>query len=288
MIDTVIHAAALVKHYGDYSISENVNVIGTKEILSFCKRFDARLAHISTVSVSGNSVGGKFTKPEFTENDFYVGQNYMENVYVRSKFEAERLVLNGLKDGVEAYIFRIGNLTSRYSDGLFQKNAEENNFYNVLKSIVNMQKISDELLEWRIDFTPVDLCSKAVVHLLKNGTGGQKVFHIYNHKIISLGELIEKLGLFGFHIDTVSAQDYSKLLKNLSKSRDTRELLAGIVNNAFMINSSQINESIVISSRITCEYLKNMGFEWPEIDEVYIQKVMNYFGKRGILEYAFN
>ena len=63
---------------------------------------------MSTISISGQSTENK-NEEYFTEKDFWIGQNYNENVYVESKFEAEYLVLkNILKNNLYAKIYRIG------------------------------------------------------------------------------------------------------------------------------------------------------------------------------------
>ena len=64
---------------------------------------------------------------EFSENNLYIGQNYKDNVYVHSKFEAEYLIIEACKNtNLVASIYRIGNLSNIYSDGVFQENALEN------------------------------------------------------------------------------------------------------------------------------------------------------------------
>jgi len=90
-VDMVINAAASVKHYGSYQYFYEVNVETVKRLIDFCRSAQAKLLHISTLSVSGNSNGDNFdgyVSPEekhFYESDLYIGQP-LENVYARSKF----------------------------------------------------------------------------------------------------------------------------------------------------------------------------------------------------------
>ncbi len=55
-IDLVIHTAASVKHYGSYQYFYDMNVGGTLNAIDFCKNHNAKLIHISTLSVSGNAM----------------------------------------------------------------------------------------------------------------------------------------------------------------------------------------------------------------------------------------
>lgn len=63
----------------------------------------------------------------FAENNLYVGQQ-LDNLYIKSKFEAEKNILSEIPNGLNAQILRLGNITNRYSDGKFQINATENAF----------------------------------------------------------------------------------------------------------------------------------------------------------------
>lgn len=106
IIDTVIHSAATVKHYGDADLFYKINVIGTKNIINFCEINNAKLHYISTISVSG-----QYTEKEsktFTENNFWIEQNYSDNEYVKSKFEAEYEILNEIQNkNLYAKIYRV-------------------------------------------------------------------------------------------------------------------------------------------------------------------------------------
>ena len=79
-IDFVIHTAASVKHYGSYRYFYDMNVAGTQNIIDFTKRHNAKLLHISTLSVSGNAVADAtdaFYSGEemfFDETSFFIGQ----------------------------------------------------------------------------------------------------------------------------------------------------------------------------------------------------------------------
>ena len=111
-VDIVVNTAARVAHYGNYYEFYNTNVKSVQYAIDFCKSFNKKLYHISTLSVSGNSFDSNIVKQHlnhityFRENSLYIGQS-LENVYIRSKFEAECLVLDAILDGLDAYILRV-------------------------------------------------------------------------------------------------------------------------------------------------------------------------------------
>ena len=97
-------------------------------VIDFANAFKKKIFHISTLSVSGNSlvdeyyVEQKINKEiDFCEDNFYIGQSF-ENVYIRSKFEAEKRILDAIQKGTDAYILRVGNLMPRREDGKFKEN----------------------------------------------------------------------------------------------------------------------------------------------------------------------
>lgn len=115
-INLVIHSAATVKHMGKYEDFKKINVDGTKNVAEFCIRYHIGLNHISTMSVSGDYMPLNRTSEnvDFTEENFFIGQNYQENYYIKSKLIAEEYVLQKVKEkSLKANIFRVGNLTRK-------------------------------------------------------------------------------------------------------------------------------------------------------------------------------
>lgn len=117
-IDNVIHCAALVKHVGRYDEFKKMNLDGTKNVANFCTKNHIGLNHISTTSVSGDFMPLTTTTDavNFTEEDFFIGQNYNQNHYIKSKLLTEEYLFQNVKDGcLKANVFRVGNLTRTIS-----------------------------------------------------------------------------------------------------------------------------------------------------------------------------
>ena len=156
-------------------------------MIDFCKSFNKKFYQISTISVSGNSLE-TFSEEQnvkeetvFKENNLYVGQS-LENVYVRSKFEAECLVLDAiLEDNLDCYILRMGNLMPRFRDGVFQENISKNAFINRLIAFVKIGAIPDYIQDNYLEFTPIDIASNSIITLMSHPSQKNRVFHLYNH-----------------------------------------------------------------------------------------------------------
>ena len=117
-IKYIINSAATVKHLGNYSNFEKTNVLSVKNLIDMCKDIaNCNLVHISTLSIAGSvDPKGEFS---FTEKDLFINQDVGDNIYIKTKFEAERLLLAEQKNGLPITIFRLGNITWRNSDGIF-------------------------------------------------------------------------------------------------------------------------------------------------------------------------
>lgn len=266
-IDTVIHTAATVKHYGNKETFKEINVIGTQNIVDFCKISKSKLHYMSTISVSGQTVIGKDNE-YFTENDFWIGQNYNDNVYIESKFEAEYLVLkNILEENLYAKIYRIGNLTGRYKDGVFQKNIESNAFYTKLKTIIDLKKIPKDIADIDIDFTPVDLTTNAILKVIFKDNSKQIIYHLFNNETLNINQLIILLNKLGQNIDIITKNEFEEI-----KDKTAKTFLYDI----YSIKSKQ---NIEILNNITQKRLKELNFKWNIIDEIYLGKIIQYMKK---------
>ncbi|MDO5555588.1 MAG: AMP-binding protein [Clostridia bacterium] len=277
-VTAVINSAAIVKHYGKYETFEKINIDGTKNIVQFCKKYNKKLLHMSTLSISGNSnldYNNNNTQL-FSERNLYINQE-LDNIYTITKYEAERIILEEIENGLKANILRFGNITNRYSDGCFQINALDNAFANRIKSFVQIGCVPKILENVQIDFAPVDYCADAVVKILKHFNNKFIVFHIDNQKHISGYELIKLINELGLSIETVDNKDFKAKILSLSKDKEKKKLISGVINDLDKNKELSYKSKIKINSDFTIEYLKKLNFEWPNINKNYLKKYIDYF-----------
>ena len=282
--DTVINCAASVKHYGSYKYFYEANVETTKRLIDFCKESDARLIHTSTLSVSGDSFGDNFdgyiseTEKHFYESSLYIEQP-LDNVYSRSKFEAEKAVLDAMTDGLQANIMRMGNLTNRYNDGVFQKNYESNAFAKRVKSMLELGMIPDYLMDIYCEFTPVDEAANAVMTIVRHFSTEQTVFHINSIKVVCLDKLEEYFNSLGYDVRVVDGKTFTDALLQTANQAGMEHIFETFIND--MDENSHLNydSNIHIENDFTVQYLKQFGFEWSDIDIDYLRKYVEYFKK---------
>lgn len=276
-IDCVIHAAANVKHYGNYSESEKANIQGTQHIINFCKYVNAPLHYISTMTVSGNYLLEQEHKDMiFDENTFYKKQSFNDNVYTKSKLIAETLVIHAIKNGLDATIYRVGDLTGRYSDGVFQKNIEDNSIYLRLKSLLEIGLIPDTILNNTLEFTPVEYAAKAISTIIWSTQNKNRIYHIYNPNMLKTSSLLHYLDNMNINMKISSIDNFLDIIKKLSSNIEDQSKLTGIINDFTKENDLIYNHIITTKNDITCKYLSNLGFLWPILDFEYVKKLIEY------------
>ena len=291
-IDVIINSAANVNHYGNIDKFKTINNDLVKQIIEFCLNYKKRLIHISSLSISGNTIldgttstNDNILKKDFTEKDLFIGQT-LDNVYSRSKFEGEKLILeNIVSNHLNAQILRLGNITSRYKDGKFQINFKDNAFANRIKSFMELKEIPNYLLNNYMEFTPVDLCAEAIVDLLNNRQEKMYIYHIYNNNHIYFSELIELLQNLNINIKIVDEGTFSDKVEKILNDKKRASILSGVVNDFDTSKKLSYSSNIKISNEISNLILKDDGFIWPEIDLIYIEKYLNYLQEIKFINY---
>ena len=279
-IDLVINSAANVRYYGNYEDFKKINVDLPLALSNFCLENNIKFIHISTLGVSGNYlINLEKNYNIFREDDFYIGQKYTENVYIQTKFEAEMLLYQKASEGLNVTIIRVGNLTGRYSDGHFQKNIEENAFYNILRMILKYKILPNTMLNQFLEFTPIDLCAKAINLIINNLHSNKYVFHLFNQNYLSAQNLLNILKEQNIDISILSGNNFKTQILALSKTYPEENILQGIVNDLDDEVGLTFNSTVQQQNIYTNYYLDKLNFHWPIIDNSYIEKIVNYMRK---------
>ena len=268
-VKCVYHAAADVRHFGVWEDSYNTNTVGTRNVIQLCWDANAQLHHVSTMSVNGYVLTTMEPdhKADFTENNLFIGQHYADNIYVHSKYLAEKSVIDAMRKGLKANIYRVGNLLWRSYDGKFQINRKAHDFYMLTKAFMKLNAYPFSLEDLRIDFTSVDECAVAICQLSRRKTG--RIFHMINPNDLSLSE----------YLTTLAGESYQKLsmfefLTKLETYRDDPIM-------GFLLAYSEVNKHIQSNEWPVekCEYtvscLDAMNWHWSVPTKEYLQYVID-------------
>ncbi len=193
--DEIYHSAAVAEFRVPLETIRKANVRGTNSIMEFavkCKDRGRlkRVNHISTTYVAGTKEG------VFYEKDIDVGQKF-NNTYEQTKFEAELLVHEYMKKGLDVTIHRpsilIGDsVTGKTSN--FKMLYQPLHFFSAeLFEAIPADKDADENL------IPVDLAARAICIIAKAKESVNKTYHIANTACVKVGHFLDVAGdFFGF------------------------------------------------------------------------------------------
>lgn len=174
----VFHAAAMLWHFGKLEQFLKVNVQGTENLLAFCSAgMPKTLNHISTLAVSGRRCDNP--KNLFTEADFHESME-CPNVYVETKYEAEKRLRPAMLAGHAVRIFRPGFIMGDSKTGRFKKHITSDAQYLHLQGHIFMRTAPPLYDDDYMDLTPVDYAAAAIVHIAFQPDTPPGTYHVCN------------------------------------------------------------------------------------------------------------
>lgn len=279
-VQTVVNCAASVKHYGYYGEFEKINVIGVKNLVKFCEEFKKEFYQTSTISVSGNtmtSLPSSYAPKKtiyFGENNLFINQP-LDNVYVRSKFEAEKYVLEEIANKrLKGLVLRIGNITNRYSDGKFQENSNDNAFLNRVKAFLFLKELPKSMVNNYIEFSPVDKIAESIVVCMRYYTYPMTVLHLYNSNHLYIDVFLKYLNELGYNINIVDDDVFKSHLNNLLFNTSDSDKVSVLLNDLDKDRNLVYKTNLKITNKFTLKFLSKADFSWPIVTKEYIEKIL--------------
>ncbi len=277
-IGTVYNCAAVVKHYAAGDELEKINVEGVSNLVDFCRSDNARLIHVSTVSVSGMRPKDSANTDVLDESVLYMGQD-IDNQYVRSKFLSERVVLQAIAEGMDGKVMRVGNLMGRHSDGEFQINFRSNAFINTLRSyqVLGMFPLSGLIAPAEV--SPIDCVARAV-HVLSKTPSEVVVLHAYNNYRLNMANLVYAMKDYGFDIELVSDERFNQHFKEMMQDPAKSEYLGGLLHYGTDTEKVPVPDD----NSYTTLLLYRNNIRWPLADEGYSLKLIEMLDGMGFFD----
>lgn len=270
-----------MKHFVADDLLDRVNVQGVKNLIRFSMKYDKKLIQVSTVSVAGESVDGHIPpEVKLTENRLEFSQA-LDNKYAKTKFLAEKAVLEAVANGLRGKVIRVGNLMSRERDGEFQINYTTNGFMNRLRAYSIIGKFPVNDMDQEAEFSPIDSTAKALVRLA--GTPDKfTVFHAYNCHHVHMANVLKTMNEYGIRIDVVKEEEFRRQFDELLADETRNAEISSLI--AYM-NSGKANRRYVgWENHFTVKALYRLGFSWPLTGERYIRRAVDALSTLGFFD----
>lgn len=276
-IDCVLHIAADTKHFGAKEEFYKTNVVGTENMLACAKRKNAQFIYVSTSSVCGNIFEDNEIN-EFSEQSFYVDQFFI-SPYMRTKFDAEKKVLEAYEQGLDSYIIRVGNLTNRMSDGKTMQNLKSNRFFNLLQGYIELGYYSERIENSDVEFSPIDQTAEGIVVLMRAHKKGETVYHLFNNKKVGMEQILNQLRKRGYQLEKVEEEVLEQKINDTLKDKKESEIYDQI-KRTDVYDLEKPLKDLPLRSNFTDWILRNNGFIWNDIDDNYLEKVFTNWEMR--------
>lgn len=279
-IDTVIHCAADVSHFGVDNRIRETNVEGVRHVIEFCKKHNAALIHVSTLSVGG------FIDREMadigvslSEQRLWVRQD-LSNAYLESKFTAEKLILLEVANGLRAKIMRVGNLQGRITDGEFQMNRATNGFTKLLQSLVRTGRCPQSMAQSWTNFSPVDAVARAICRMA-GSPAEYTVFHIFDSNDLPVTKLLDGLSALGYPVEVIDDAAFDEFMLHAAEDPSFSDALDGFLTR---VTGGRHMVETPCESSFSIRALEQEGFIWPEITDEYLSTYLSGLDTLGAFQ----
>lgn len=270
-IDSIIHVAALVKHYGNYNEFYQANVQGTIHLLEFSKLTKLKDFHyISTISIFMDGYIPNTKYYEFCEDDDNSILMNKIHIYSQTKYEGEVKVIEYRKYGIKSNIYRVANLAVNSQGYSNQYDIENNAFFVRMKTFFLMKMIPKEYLN--LEISPVDYTALAIVKLFDKIDLSNQTYHVFNPNYFDMSNFII---LPNINIKIVDLKKFINKIKDLNTKSQleqnetnlTKQIKLFMLHQSWLseINIEKVTHSEILQDK-TNFILQKIDFSWPIIN----------------------
>jgi thioester reductase-like protein len=273
-VDAIIHSAANVKHYGNYDDLYSSNVKTTLNLIEFSRKRKIDIHYISTISV----IDGVTDTDYYLLNEMhYLNNRKSDNVYIRSKQEAESHLIEYREEGSIVNIYRVGNLVFNSKTGKFQENIQDNAFYTRLREFAMIGAVPIGGLTY--DFSYVDAVAEAIITLFDKEKLTNNIFHLANNQNnVTLEQLADSFSKYGIIIKSMKGVDFIDFLIDKKEDKQLNQIIESIA--AFSFNENEeTNIRLMTTFDYTNRLLEKLGFKWPLFSSERIEKMVKHCKK---------
>jgi amino acid adenylation domain-containing protein/thioester reductase-like protein len=185
--DAVLHVGALVNLLFDYRAHRGANVLGTRELIRFCRTARTKpLHHVSTLGALDRHAAAQQADGGEPVEEGCDPAAVLPPLggYSRSKWVAERLVLEAARRGAPASVYRLGEVMPAADNGLPNPRALTHLLLTAFHRLGMVPAVP-----MLTDYTPVDQVADRLVAGLGDGVPAARALHVFHGESLDLPAL---------------------------------------------------------------------------------------------------
>lgn len=278
-IEVIYHNGALLNFVFPYEFLKETNVNGTVETLRLACAGKPKYYHyVSSYSVydTPNNKGKRVS-----ENDLLTTSRGFSLAYSETKWVSEKLVWIARERGLQAVIYRPGDITGAAS-GIWDM---DDMVSRMVVGMIQMKAIPRT--SYCVHMTPVDYVADALVYISRKPEALGKAFNLVNPKSLPLKTLVSYIRGCGYPIRYISFPVWRKRLKQSDASENALALLECLFETGTEANPGVLRHFIgkdtIYGTTNTDLLLNHSGISCPPITQKRIAAYLKYFKKLGCI-----
>ncbi len=278
-IDSIYHLAASVSFAPDYQKLKAINVVGIQEIIKLAALNKPKLLHfVSTYAVFNTKF---YNGSEIIfEKDLEGSSEGIKKGYGQSKWVAENICYLARRRGIPITIYRPGIISADQRKGIYNPSCIMN---LMILSVITMGYA--QAIDFKLHFTPVDYCSRAIALLAQKQSSVNKNFHLVNTPI-SWQQLLHWLAKKGHSIKQIEPNEWYQRLYELIKKNSMFYPLYFLV--AMKNDQNSWSKANVVTSSFddgnVKMRLKEFELSCPALDDALLDTYYAYWLKKKVIE----
>jgi amino acid adenylation domain-containing protein/thioester reductase-like protein len=203
-VDAIYHNGAHVSFLESYERLRPANVLGTEELLRVaCSDRTIPFHYVSSTGVFGTPAYREKLDTIDEDDDIQLGLGVGHIGYVQSKWVAERMVWQAAERGLPVTVQRCGLVMGDSRTG----HTNLRDFPSMLIKGCLALGAAYELR--KIDnFIPVDIASRAIVHISRQPDAWGKAYHVVNPHHVAFTQFWDDIRALGYRLDRVSYAEW--------------------------------------------------------------------------------
>ncbi len=119
--------------------------------------------------------------------------------------------------------------------------------------------------------------------LLASTPSRYTLFHSANSHEVELGDVIEALNDYGFHIDIVKDEVFSAKLAEFMKDESKNMIVSSLI--SYSSSDTSVTRDYILSDNsFTIKALYRLGYKWPITDKRYLARAIASLATLGFFD----
>jgi thioester reductase-like protein len=180
-VDTIFHNGAMVNYLYTYARMRAPNVLGTREIVRLaCEGRPKVLNYVSTTFIFGWA-----TKDILTEDDSNADMELLDFGYSQTKWAAEQIVLDAMRQGLTARVFRPALITPSMQGGGGAPDITLRILAFMIKHGISVDTAN------QVSFVPADVVAHNIVAISRAPWTADRIFHMTRDDYANMPDVME-------------------------------------------------------------------------------------------------